>query len=83
MARSAARAVVASAPAAVIGWAVSGLAVWQTPGAWPMKIALISGAITGSATAYAALHMAWKTDEARAVWELIKRRRVRATAPLE
>jgi putative peptidoglycan lipid II flippase len=79
VARSAARAVVASAPAAVIGWGVSGLAVWEEPGAWAVKIALIGAAIAGSAAAYAALHMAWKTDEARAVWDLLKRRRARAT----
>lgn len=79
VARSAALAVVASAPAALIGWGVSDLAVWDEPGAWAVKIALISGAIAGSAAAYAALHLAWKTDEARAVWDLVKRRRARTT----
>jgi hypothetical protein len=44
-----------------------------------VKIALISAAIAGSAAAYGLLHAAWKTDEARAVWDLIKRRRARAT----
>jgi putative peptidoglycan lipid II flippase len=79
VARSAALALVASAPAAVIGWVVSGLSVWKDSGAWALKIALISAAIAGSAAAYGLLHAAWKTDEARAVWDLIKRRRARAT----
>jgi putative peptidoglycan lipid II flippase len=79
VARSAALALVASAPAAVIGWVVSGLSVWKDSGAWALKIALISAAIAGSAAAYGLLHAAWKTDEARAVWDLVKRRRARAT----
>ncbi len=79
VARSAARAVLASAPAAMIGWGVSGLAVWDGPGAWAVKVALVSASIAGSAAAYGLLHTAWKTDEARAVWDLVKRRRARAT----
>jgi hypothetical protein len=58
---------------------VSGLSVWETPGAWVVKVAWISAAIAGSAAAYGLLHMAWKSDEARAVWDLVKRRRARAT----
>jgi putative peptidoglycan lipid II flippase len=78
VARSAGLAVVASAPAAAIGWGVSGTAIWQTPGAWGVKIALIGAAILGSVAAYGLLHAVWKTDEARAVWDILKRRRARA-----
>jgi putative peptidoglycan lipid II flippase len=78
VARSAGLAVVASAPAAAIGWGVSGAAIWQTPGAWGVKIALIGAAILGSVAAYGLLHAVWKTDEARAVWDILKRRRARA-----
>ncbi|HET8759763.1 MAG TPA: murein biosynthesis integral membrane protein MurJ [Nitrospiria bacterium] len=76
--RSAAIALVASAPAAVIGWGVSGLSLWNVPGAWTEKVALISVAIAASAGAYALLHTLWKTDEATAVWDLLKRRAARS-----
>ncbi|MFZ5863590.1 MAG: murein biosynthesis integral membrane protein MurJ [Nitrospirota bacterium] len=81
LARSAALAVLASAPAGLIGWGMSGLAIWDTAGAWTMKMALLSAAIAGSAAAYGALHALWRTEEARAVWDLVKRRRARATPP--
>jgi putative peptidoglycan lipid II flippase len=78
VARSAALAVLASLPVGVIGWGVSGLAIWDQRGAWGAKIALIGVAISTSAAAYALLHTAWKTDESAAVWDLIKRRRGRS-----
>lgn len=78
VARSAGLALAASLPVALIGWWVSGLTIWSQPGAWILKIALVSAAIAASAGAYALAHTVWKTEEAREVWELLKRRRGRA-----
>lgn len=81
VARSAGLALLASLPVAAIGWGVSGLEIWQQPGEWFGKIALIVVAVTASVAAYVLLHAAWKSDEATAVWELIKRRRERSPRP--
>jgi putative peptidoglycan lipid II flippase len=82
VAQSAGLALVASLPAAVIGWVVSALAIWERPGAWPVKVGLITLAIGASTGGYALLHALWKTEEAVAVWNLLKRRRGRSARPL-
>jgi putative peptidoglycan lipid II flippase len=79
---SAGLALLASVPTAVIGWLVSGLAIWEQRGEWLVKIALITLAIGASVGGYALLHAAWKTEEAVAVWDLLKRRRGRAAGPM-
>jgi putative peptidoglycan lipid II flippase len=81
VARSAGLALLASLPVAAIGWGVSGLAIWQQPAEWFGKSALLAVAVAASVAAYALLQAVWKTDEATAVWELIKRRRRRAAQP--
>lgn len=81
VARSAGLALLASLPTAVIGWVVSNLAIWEQPAAWLTKIVLLALAISASVGAYALLHTVWKTEEAVAVWDLLKRRRGRASGP--
>jgi putative peptidoglycan lipid II flippase len=79
--RSAGLAVLASVPVAAIGWTVSGLAIWEQPDAWLAKIALIAAAISASVAGYALLHAVWKTEEAAAVWDLLRRRGGRSARP--
>jgi len=81
VARSAALSLLASLPAAVIGVVVSDFSIWGRPGAWLAKVAWITLAIGVSAGGYALLQAVWRTEEAVAVWDLVKRRRGRSAPP--
>jgi putative peptidoglycan lipid II flippase len=81
VARSAALSLLASLPVAVIGVVVSDFAIWSRPGAWLAKIGWITLAIGVSAGGYALLQAVWRTEEAVAVWDLLKRRRRRSAPP--
>ncbi len=81
VARSAGLALLASLPIAAIGWGVSGLDIWQQPGRWLVKTALIGAAVGLSAGGYAWMQSAWKNEEAAMVWETLRRRRGKPTPP--
>jgi hypothetical protein len=50
------------------------MAIWTEPGAWLAKALLIAGGIGASAASYGALQALWRNEEARFVWQLLRRR---------
>ena len=74
IARSAFQSLMASIPTAVIGGLMSAMAIWTEPGAWLAKALLVAGGIGASAASYGALQALWRNEEARFVWQLLRRR---------
>lgn len=74
IARSALQSLIASLPIAVIGGLISSMTIWTQSGAWMAKVILIAGGIGASAASYGALQALWRNEEARFVWQMLRRR---------
>jgi len=78
IARSAMQAVIACLPTVLVCGVTTSLTIWNEPGAWLAKSALILGSVIVGAASYMALQWAWQNEEARFVFDLLSRRFARA-----